>query len=373
MRLRSIIVCAALAALAWPAWPAGAQAPAQNGAKAEDIKLEYSADKDLQALPTPVKVLKPLTFAFSGPGGEITVGGAKVVVVARVVDGRQLSFGVDKAAAGKVDPADMVDVSAADTADYTISIPIGKDKKQSRGTAVSFGKLIVQPKNASEVAGFRGTYCAGGSYKGKIGGQAVRIIDDNLDGKITQDGSDAILIGDAPAAIPLAKCHAIGEGYYELAVTEDGGGLKATKAAPKVGAVDSALQKQGTLKAAVVMDSASGRAFDLARVKELPAGEYKLVYGLLAKDKEQVVFAPTAKSPVYAITPGMQNTLRIGPPLSIVFKAAEAEGKLSIQPDLAVLGSGNEQYTVVFNDRVTPQVFLLDGKEILSSEAMGFG
>jgi hypothetical protein len=223
--------------------------------------------------------------------------------------------------------------------------------------------------------GVWGKYYAASALKGSIDGVPIRIIDDNLDGKITQDGSDAIVIGRSPFAQPLYRIHQIGASFYEIKVDEDGKGLSFGKVSDlKPVTVKSPLLKLGATKALVVADSDSGQAFDLVAAKSgIPAGTYSLCYGVISAGKDVVVIRPGKETEKVTVSES-PSTLTLGAPLKVNFDGRLVGNKVEVFPNLTVVGAGGESYDPDFGSTLSrPSVLLMEGTKVLIRQQMEYG
>ena len=204
----------------------------------------------------------------------------------------------------------------------------------------------------------------------------VRLIDQNMDGRYTQDGADAIAIGSSAYALPLLEVHRVGAALYRLKVAPDGSSLTATaEGSAKLGVVATPLESAAV--DCLVVSDGKGASFDLKAdgAAGLPGGAYKLVYGLLGPTKQPLLMQPPpADATVYTITPGKLNRLRIGPPLGVEFSATFNDNILTVLPAIRVVGAGGEIYKVDFSTEAgRPHVVCLNGAQKLADTAMGYG
>ena len=70
---------------------------------------------------------------------------------------------------------------------------------------------------------------------------------------------------------------------------------------------------------------------------------------------------------------GQVNTIRIGAPLTLFFKASYGAGSISVMPDLRIIGAGGELYASDFQGTARPQVAFLAGNRVAASANMGYG
>lgn len=360
-RLMTLLAVAAISLLLCPlqAWSAE---PGQT-------KLTYEAGNPVARLLTPVKALtEGHPFQVQGAQGRISVAGTNVLVGAQHA-GNDFAIGMDLDGSGAIDRKELAAVGKTRSVSFDLKIGASGDKKDY-SIALTDLRFAVQ---GNAVAVFMGKALINCCRKGTVNGVEVRILDDNMDGKFTQDGLDAIAIGTSPAALPLRAVHQIGSKICRLEVAEDGSTLTATPLSDvKLGVVDSSY-KTAALKCLIL--SGKEGAFDVAASGRtgIPAGEYKLAYGVLASGQEMVAMVPTTASPTYAIEADKLNTIRIGAPLKVQFAAAYADNKVTVSPAIQVVGAGGERYPMDFNASARPHVLFMNGESVLSDNAMEFG
>jgi hypothetical protein len=228
---------------------------------------------------------------------------------------------------------------------------------------------------ASTISTVSGGYFICSFQQGTYDGTMLRLFDDNLDGTFTQDGKDAIMIGKSPVAIPLMKVHQIGNQFCQLEVASDGSQITVTPVSGlQLGVVETCF-KRG-LKCLAMTDD-QGNSIDLATSGRsgIPAGRYKLNYGVLADGPMVTIIKPTEACPVYDIQAGKVNVLRLGKPLWVSFAAStSAAGTVTVSPRVKVYGAAGEEYSSDLSGGTgRPHVLMLDGKKVLQDVAMSYG
>lgn len=346
-------------------------ARAAESAKETTTALTYEGGTLLNVF-TPNRVLHGgKSFVIKGTDSSISVGGTNVLIGSQKV-GAETYIGVDLDGSGVLDKREFAPLSRTKPMVFDLKLPgEGGTAKHEYSIKVSnIASYVVQGNPKPQVGGLYSVNCC---RKGTINGTTVRIIDDNLDGKFSQDGEDAIIIGDSPAAMPLKKLHQIGEKFYQLQVSPDGSSLTATAVTDlKLGLIETAFK--AVPAKAIIMESADG-AFDLTKAKKgIPEGEYKLCYGLLAAGNDAMTFSPGKGHALsYPIEADKINALRMGPPFRIEFNAASKASSVVVAPNLRVLGAGDEAYSVTFSASIKPHVVMLSGDKVLTDASMAFG
>ena len=358
-----------LGVLAIAATPAllPAQAPSNESGT---VKLTYAVEDGLAVALTPARALKGgIDVNIRGDSGEISVCGT-AVPINFTLGTKDIGVGLDSNGSGKIEPNEVQKFTNA-LLGFKVKLGADKDKKE---VALAIRNVRVMGKpGAVQMA--QAEYFPMGSFKGTLGGMAVRIVDENMDGQITQDGKDAILIGNSSFAQPLLKQHVIGNATYELAVSDKGDSLTFTKVTGlKTGQLDVPLLKSAGVGCLVMADESAGRAYDLVQTRNVPAGTYKLVYGTIGQGPNMLMIRPTDKSLSYTTQEDAINTLKLGPNFHVAFGTTynEAKKEATVIPMMSVTGAGNEQYSVNFSV-ARPHVAFTEGTQTIKSGAMEFG
>jgi len=341
--------------------------------------LVYASDKQdsgqvtlaAELSPEAVKIVTPLEamdggkkFSISGGQGQMTIGGANLAVAGATLGGANY-IGLDVNGNGTVDKDELKKVPSSG---------IGFKLKSAGGEdyAVVFTKVVVygDSKKVTAIMGACAVACA---YKGAINGIPFRILDDNLDGAFTQDGKDAIAIGKSLAGVPLMHVHDFGGEFYRLTVAKDGAGVGFEKVSnAETGVVK--LPSESVFRCVVLSGQDGAYDVKVSGATGIPAGKYKLLYGMVGGDGGLVPFTATQESPVYDIQAGMCNTLRIGAPLRVDFTGGFTGANVTVNPDLRILGAADELYKFEFGGKMgTPNVTLKAGTKDLTSSNMAYG
>ena len=332
-------------------------------------QFTFDTGSELAQMHTPAKV-GSLQRAVQAAGlvADINVAGKKVPIVFAESNGLKV-LGIDSNGNGKVDNNEMMKVPG----EGAITLKMKSPTDPKNDLAIHFWKVTISRDANNAVARVSARYSPAYCYKGTINGTTVRLIDDNLDGKITQDGADAIIIGQGLYAMPLLKTHLIGQLPAELTVAEDGLSASYVKSDLKLAQVEAPVLKMPSLTCVIMSDKASGRSIDLVAAKgKVPAGEYQLVYGIIGSGKEPIIIQPGKATPSYSIKDDAINTLRLGPPLRLDFEAKLEGNAVTASPPLNVEGSGHEVYHYS-SGLAQPQVIIAEGKKVLDRGSMEFG
>ena len=353
---------------------------AWGAAKAESggtIELTYDAGGASKAM-TPAWAIGYYNNRFSVGSSSslgIRVAGTTVKTSARV-SGRTVYLGFDRNGDGSISKTEWASIPRTKTMlisgktgdqSYVIRL-VDIVARYNRTSATCWGQALIRS-----------------SMKGALGGVPVRILDDDMDGKFTQKvsarGSDAILIGASNAAVPLRSMHRIGKDFYRLKVASDGSSIDYERVADTAVGQVRAVFPANTLQSLVLVGKDS--AFDVRTdgLAGIPPGSYSLAYGVVSRSKAALTFRSgtgLAATPQYDIKDGMINTLRIGKPFRLDFRAGYAKGKVRLSAStVSIVGSGSEVYgpldfTEGGNIR-PPAVTMLNGRRVASSTTMKYG
>ena len=359
-------VCLVLALLAASVGPAAAQEPAGT-----QLALRYSSGADATALISPAKALDGgKSFYFRAASGSLSVAGSPVAFAVSWHEGQRAFYaGMDTDGDGQVAGKEFVKLNQTMSGTYKVQAG-----GQTHVVRVSNVNPAVRTDGKGGIVYVRGAYTVCGYYQGTYQGATIRLFDENADGKITQDGSDSIVAGRAEAAVPLRTIHQIGNYHCTLSVAEDGSSVTVTPLAdPGLGVVLTTFRRG--LKVLSMIDE-EGRSYDIATSGRtgVPAGRYKLHYGVLTDGKAVAVIKPTDKCPVYEIQAGKINKLRIGAPLWVSFSATVQAGNVKVSPVVNIYGAGYEEYRFDMSGGTgRPHVLMVQGGAVLQDAPMDYG
>lgn len=380
MTFRIAVVAACIAACTAVA---AAQAKPPE-AKSAEAKLLIDIALDNLTLQTPLRALSGgQRFSIKGDKGEVLIAG-KTISATCVIKGKDHFLGLDANFDGKIDDKELVKLGGDPVVVRLNMAEKGAKQRQDLPIAVAKASLMVRENT---IVGCAGAFFAASSLRGPIAGTNIRLIDENLDGKITQDGEDAIAIN-SQLAMPLLRIHQLGNSFYELAIAEDGKTASAKPVELKLGQIDAPLLTAAGIKGIFMADATQKVAVDLLACKRvgMPAGDYKLIYGSIVSGKDTVTITPAiaatsrTKRPdtadgVYAIGGDAQNVMKLGAPLKLLFQGTFAGDQVGVGTQFAVSGCGGELYHAGGMEK--PVVMLLEaqGKQprMLSKETMEYG
>jgi len=286
------------------------------------VKLTFNAGTTVKCF-TPTWATGGSTIESRNSVTRISILGKSIAATGWVTDtGYQV--GLDTNGDGAVKPREQRDIPRNEAAIITLKVG-------GRELAVRFVDVLIHydPQRKEVTYMFwrmQGLY----GLTGKINSVPIRILDQNMDGKYSNTGVDAICIGRSRFALPLRTYHKIGDHFYQIRIANDGSTLDYSKASNvQIGQVKIPMPKKRIL--GLVLENGSS-AFDITKCGEtgIPAGTYYLSYGALGDPKSPLAFF-RRKLVKYEIQADKSNLILMGPPLQLVFSAEYREDK-TVQP-----------------------------------------
>jgi len=364
--MRNVLIAALAAGIVFCASAGPVYAAAEKSGSGT-AKLTYDPMGAARAR-TPAWAANANRFSFGG-SSSLRVAGALVKASTRL-KGKIFYVGIDRDGNGSISSREWTTVPRTRT--LLISGKAG-DKKY-----VVLLADLVTAYNTKKVASCWGQALIRSAVKGTIEGTPVRLLDDDMDGTYSQRGRDAILIGRSQAAVPLKQVHQIGKYFYRLEVTGDGSSIGYTRLADTPVGLVRAPISSSALKSLIL--TGKDASFDIVAAGKngIPAGSYRLAYGLVSSGSTTLAFRPGQTTPQYDIEAGMINTLRIGKPVRLDFYASMSRGKVGLSAgSVKIVGSGSEIYGPLnFNKGGNvrpPSVIMLNGTKIVSRKNMEYG
>lgn len=355
----------------------GLTMPSFAAPKPVKVKLVKKSSLALKVLTHQRALSDGIPVQLKSTTGSITVAGQEVAVQLRSVrSGASMRtlLSLDLNCNGNFDKGETEILNSNDSIEYVLDYEQDGKKKKYYFVLTRINAIRNQKK---QPVGLTAALIPHWYIKGKINGQRFKIVDANMDGKITQDGSDAIALKSS-CALPLRKVHFFKKKFYELEISEDGLTVNATvKKDLKLATVK--LQKKHAKCRSLIIENETG-AFDLINVKQVPAGTYHVSYGTFAKGR------PTAKSAVYMLPfvghddqtnesvrlsyklqADKLNLLRAGAPVMAFFSAPaydEDKKVVAISPyGIRITGVAGESFR--FRGKLpNPQYFYKQGRKI---------
>lgn len=221
-----------------------------------------------------------------------------------------------------------------------------------------------------------GLYCApAASLVGTIGGETVRVFDDNMDGRygpgemgwqhkgllpgVSQMEIDSLAIGKSKRAGPWSEFVKVGERWYQLATAHAGLELQATPAEVETGLIQCTfkgpepeyviLRGQGALNDTFVDLMANG-----GKPVEAPVGRYDLFFGIVRKGKKaqmmKALILPGKNTPSWTVEAEAPAEVVLGAPFGFSFETAIEEDMLRVQgKSVVITGVSDEHYDRLWN------------------------
>lgn len=208
-------------------------------------------------------------------------------------------------------------------------------------------------------------FASSGVFVGSIDGEPITLIDQDNDGVWNEYGVDALVIGRGEAASYLSRVVNLDGELFELDVAADGSSVTVKPWTGETGTLDllSGLESRGKAEAIVVVDTTGDRSFELSRARDgltVPAGEYRLAAGLLAKANE-TVRVQNGKMDAIRVEPDLTTSPKWGGEIVIEFSYSHAGEKVNIEPTaLAYYGQAGEQYSEFLPQGGSPKFFVFD-------------
>ena len=327
----------------------------QEQDNSQTIDLTDELSKTSAGIVTPSRLLAGRN-KWTGKGVPMTLTVAGHDVMARIDPAH---FGVDTNRDGAVSTQEREVTRGKDEHIFKIRIEDGPDG-QKRYIGVIFKE--VHPSGRS--GAYSGRMAPASCKTATIDGVIVRIYDDNMDGKYTVDGSDAVAIGEsAKGAAPLYPANKIGKGFYELAIAEDGSTLTVTPMVNPETALVSMSTDPDKYITVIITDGT--KACDLTQVSEMLSGEYKLLYAAAAGAKNvPIIIIPSDKAVTYDVEANKTNELQFGEPLWVWY-SGEMNGMTLRIHRTKILGAGGEHYLVKYQLNASPgKIAVFKGRKV---------
>jgi hypothetical protein len=221
----------------------------------------------------------------------------------------------------------------------------------------------------------------------EVGGEAVRVFDDDIDGVFGGPGQgyvwpgmqgdkgeqelqfDSMLVGKSKRAVPFSRLVQIADQWYQLEPEYGGKIMRHAPVTLRTGTLE--LQAKGADFAWYVvegLDELAGVRFDLAQARRgvtVPVGRYRLISAGLRAGKRADIMKATVAPPlgedagVVFVAPDAEAAFVAGAPYGFDFKAYVEGDELAIDGEsVVVVGAGGERYHRIWNARNEPDVEL---------------
>jgi len=221
-------------------------------------------------------------------------------------------------------------------------------------------------------------FSVGCAMTGKIGGTLIKLIDQDLNGRYDDFGTDAMVIGSGKGATLLSKVVNLDGELFDFGVNAEGTEITATPYTGEVGMIDvqSRFDSKGKLVAAVFEGTSGDVYFNPARSTKplaVPAGEYRFRSGYVEKGAETAMMKGGKMSPLN-VKPGVTRTVEWGGPLVAEFDVRREEELVVVQPNVNFYGRMGEEYHSFTPNAKSPKIIVMDKrtkKEVVSGRFGG--
>jgi hypothetical protein len=318
--------------------------------KSGDVLLREEAGRSVYSLYTPIRALhNGMPYKVEGESGTIPLAGRDVLVAARRDRRGRRFLAVDGDGDGQWSRSEWQTVTRTP---MLVSI----ETSQGRTLPIVIERAFIDADNFDEpVRRIRLRCIPAWTMSGRIGQIRLRLLDANLDGQLTQDGDDAIVIGNGIVGQPLHEIHRIDGTDTRLLLAEDGRRLNYAELPPaNLGRVETPLPPRA-LEGLVVANK-DGHAYDIAVAGEagIPAGQYRLVYGIITKGSAAALLDPPKRA-TFTIQAGRINTLQVGPPITLDFEVRCDEDGIVVRDRGTPVGAAGETYAFNVDSRTHDQ------------------
>lgn len=303
-------------------------------------------------------------FGSKGDNNHVRIGG-KSFKIGAAAKGRRLGLAIDEDGDDKISRSEFKSVHHGGAATFDLKLD---DSGETYPVAAIDVYVMTRRGN---VTGFGGKLIPGWAMRGRVGRETIRLVDANIDGIYTQDGRDAILIGNNSFAVPLRDYHKIDGTLYKLDVPTDAKTIKFTpQEAPALGKVETKFP--GAMLKSLVLSSEEGHSYDVVELGEegIPAGTYKVDYAALVSGRNYAFMLPSETT--YEIQADGRNQLRLGPDFMLVFNARARGENIHISTQTEVMGAGGEKYRFS-DDPGRPKAYFYAGKKRIGGGAFEKG
>lgn len=260
----------------------------------------------------------------------------------------------------------------------------GKPDAKAKGAK---GDLVLKAKNA-EGSSFQYAvrlvndggwkYSAAGVMSGKIEGTSIQLIDQNNNGRYSDYGEDAMIVGKTKSASLLSRIVACGDELFEIEVSKDGREISYEPYAGETGLLDlrSKFASKGKLQAVVVSNQSGDVSFELSSAKKglrIPADTYRIVSGLVTKGKETVKVRTGNSKPI-RVADQNDAVFAWGGPLETKFEYDRTGEEVTFSPNrIWFYGKSGVEFYDWFPDGKPPKFVIRDAKSGRELNQAAFG
>ena len=324
------------------------------------VKLTFTKDKSILKLSWPTK-LNQGSYPFQNPSS---------------IYGSDVSIKVQKKGRSTVVQLDCDGSPVGKPRPYNKTRPIGFNISGKLGEKTMTLPLILEKIFTSGSKGIYAKKYPGWAMKGSFGRTVIYLIDANLDGQFDTSGKDYIAIGSVNA-IRFRKQTSIDGKFYNMSVTSDGSELTLLEVKPKnlcKVTTNKKLDRWGVL----ALSNSEGTYNIAAKNCDLiPAGEYKINYGLWGKGINKLYLVTNKNfNPQLDIRENNTNIINLGAPFSLGFTATISGNNVTVNTNISIVGNYGENYYFRSSSRgrmAPPSIAVFADKKAVHSGKMGFG
>lgn len=221
-------------------------------------------------------------------------------------------------------------------------------------------------------------WASSGMLVGKLGGKKISIIDQNNNGRFTDFGEDALVVGKSKSASFLSKVVNTGKDLYEIEISDDGSELTYRPYTGAVGEINllKEFKAKGKLTAAVIRNENGSHSFEVSKAKRgmmVPEGLYTIVSGKIETGKEYALIRTGESKPI-RVSADEPSIFEWGGPIRATFDYQRDGEEVTFSPQsLWFYGKAGEEYHSWFPDGQPPNFIIKDekGREITSAKFGG--
>lgn len=221
-------------------------------------------------------------------------------------------------------------------------------------------------------------WASSGVLIGKLDGQKVTIIDQNNNGRFSDFGQDAIIVGKGDAASFLSKVVSTGKNLYQIELSDDGSELTYRPYTGAVGEINLAkkFEARAKLTAAVIRSEDGAYSFEVADAKRgltVPEGLYTIVSGKIEAGKEWALIKTGESKPI-RVSADEPAEFEWGGPVRATFDYQREGEEVTFSPQsLWFYGKAGEEYHSWFPEGQPPKFIIKDenGREITTAKFGG--
>lgn len=221
-------------------------------------------------------------------------------------------------------------------------------------------------------------YATSGMMVGKVEGTTIQLIDQNNNGRYSDFGEDAMIVGKSKAASMLSRIVCCNGNLFEIDVAQDGSQITYAPFVGETGLLDlsSKFSAKGKLEAVVVANDSGDVSFEMSKAKKglrIPEGLYRIVSGLVAKGKETVKVRTGNSKPI-RVAAQNDAIFAWGGPLDVKFDYNRQGDQVTFSPNrIWFYGKSGVEFYDWFPDGKPPKFIVRDAKTGRELNQAAFG